>query len=516
MNPIGQQSELHAYQRITRWFWAFLVAHIIVWTLVPSLTAPNHTLDALEMATWGREWQLGYYKHPPLPAWIGRGLTVAFGNSTMPLYAAAALMSGACLWAAFALGRRVAGAAAGLAAAVALEACHYYSFTSIEFNNNIVSRTFAAVAVVFVHRGMTSRRTIDWSIAGVMLGLGLLAKYDVAVLAIVLLAYSLIRSEPRKNWRTPGPYAMLATSALVFAPHLLWAVSNDFPTLEYAARRSTPAESILDHFTRPASFAVSQLAAVIPILAVIYFTLRRRVTSVSVVPSPRVSKEDEAFVFTIAIGTFALIVSVAVLTGAGVRSMWGSSLWTFAGLAIVLLLHRLNRIEFTLPSLERTMRVAAVTGLLMAIVIGARYQFGPELRGKASRVHFPGKALAEVIENSWDAVSEDPLPIVVGEHWITGNVSYSGRDNAAMYIDGMTERSPWLDDSELRTRGGVIVWRDVHPMDEVLARFPEARPVESVDLPFAGHPSLQPVAISYAVIPPAAVIASGQRETRVR
>src|SRR5437016_10384445 len=49
---------------------AVLALHLAVWTLLPIWVCPNLQLDLAEDLALGREWQLGYWKHPPLPWWI--------------------------------------------------------------------------------------------------------------------------------------------------------------------------------------------------------------------------------------------------------------------------------------------------------------------------------------------------------------------------------------------------------------------------------------------------------------
>src|ERR1700751_3345767 len=51
-------------------FAVFLAVHFAVWTLLPALLYPNLPLDLIEALTYGREWQLGYDKLPPLPWWL--------------------------------------------------------------------------------------------------------------------------------------------------------------------------------------------------------------------------------------------------------------------------------------------------------------------------------------------------------------------------------------------------------------------------------------------------------------
>src|SRR5258708_15157987 len=51
-------------------FAVFLALHVVVWTALPTLLYPNLPLDLIEALTYGREWQLGYDKLPPLPWWL--------------------------------------------------------------------------------------------------------------------------------------------------------------------------------------------------------------------------------------------------------------------------------------------------------------------------------------------------------------------------------------------------------------------------------------------------------------
>jgi hypothetical protein len=51
-------------------FFAFLALHGLVWSLLPTLLYPNLPLDLIEALTYGREWQLGCDKLPPLPWWL--------------------------------------------------------------------------------------------------------------------------------------------------------------------------------------------------------------------------------------------------------------------------------------------------------------------------------------------------------------------------------------------------------------------------------------------------------------
>src|SRR3984885_16240344 len=51
-------------------FGGFLALHFAVWTVLPALLYANLPLDLIEALTYGREWQFGYDKLPPLPWWL--------------------------------------------------------------------------------------------------------------------------------------------------------------------------------------------------------------------------------------------------------------------------------------------------------------------------------------------------------------------------------------------------------------------------------------------------------------
>src|SRR5689334_15700356 len=60
-------------------FLGFLALHFAVWTALPALFFRNLPLDLIEALVYGREWQLGYDKLPPLPWWMVEATYRLFG-----------------------------------------------------------------------------------------------------------------------------------------------------------------------------------------------------------------------------------------------------------------------------------------------------------------------------------------------------------------------------------------------------------------------------------------------------
>ena len=59
--------------------WA--VAYGLLWSIVPPLLSSSFPLDVAESLSWGREWQWGNYKHPPLAPWVLHSFYWAFGKA---------------------------------------------------------------------------------------------------------------------------------------------------------------------------------------------------------------------------------------------------------------------------------------------------------------------------------------------------------------------------------------------------------------------------------------------------
>ena len=66
---------------ISNIFPLFLFFHLVIWTLVPTLSNVNLPLDTIEALAYGNDLQLGYDKYPPLFPLITEFVFQIFGKS---------------------------------------------------------------------------------------------------------------------------------------------------------------------------------------------------------------------------------------------------------------------------------------------------------------------------------------------------------------------------------------------------------------------------------------------------
>jgi 4-amino-4-deoxy-L-arabinose transferase-like glycosyltransferase len=442
-------------QRPEKAFAAFALLHVALWTLLPTALYPNLPLDLIEALTYGREWQIGYDKLPPLPWWIVEILYRTIG-ADFAYYLIAQITVMAAFAAVWVCARRIVGASGALLSVLIIDGLHYFSFTAPKFNHDVVQLPFWALAGYAFHAALRGRRLFHWVLLGFALGAAVWAKYFVVVLALPLALFLCFDREARPALATPGPYLAAAAALLVASPHLVWLVDNDFLPFKYAEARAAPVRGIFDHVLHPVAFAAAQFAWLIPSLLIALPLIYPR--DPGQVDKPAIAPDafDRRIVTLLAFGPAATLLAGAALSGRGLITMWGYPLWLFLGLWIVM-------IAPTALDRVRAVRIACVWGVvatIYALVFVVQYALLPHFDHRYRASVFPGDRLGAQIADGFRAATGRPLAYVIASMWLGGNVSHYAADHPRTLIDGKPERAPWIDLADLHARGAVVIWTD--------------------------------------------------------
>ena len=432
---------------------AILALHAIVWTVLPTLLYPNLPLDLIEALTYGREWQLGYDKLPPLPWWLVEIANRAIGHD-FAFYLLAQIAVVAALALVYAATRPLAGPLGALAAVLIVDGLHYLSYTAAKFNHDVIQLPFWALAGYSLHRALRGGALWHWALLGLAIGISFWAKYFVVMLIAPMAVFIIIDPDARKSLATPGPYVAAAVALIVMAPHLAWLVQNDFLPLGYAERRAVLSRGWIDHFWRPAQFAIGQLFFLIPslLIALPLFVPRRTATETPVVSMA--DAYDRRIVTWLAFGPLCAVLALAAISGRGTIAMWGYPLWMFIGTWLVLTARRAFE-----PG--RMARILITWGIVFACMAGAfivNYAVLPHYDHRYRAVFFPGERLAAELTRRTRAVTGQPIAYVIGSMWDGGNVARYAPSHPRVLIDGDPARAPWIDLADLNARGAVVVW----------------------------------------------------------
>lgn len=475
----------------SRVIWVFIFFHFFVWTLLPVIFHPNAPLDVVEEVAWGREWQWGYYKHPPLASWLANAAYIVSGGRLWSIFLLSQLCIAGCFWEVWKLAREFVNKTRALAAVVLLEGIIYYNFTSPEFNPNVLQLPLWAAISYFTWKAIREDRIPDWILLGVFSGLAMLTKYYSALLLVCVGIAILVCSD-----RTSRFWKLLLSAAIafcIFLPHLLWMKANNFPTLTYAVDRASAKKTLLTHLTYPLNFTAAQLLSIL-LMLIAFFVLYRKVQLRNI----RWSETKARFLLIVGLCPFALTFLIALVMNWKLRSMWGASLWNLLPLILLIAAPKMRANE---QSSIRTSAIVLVAVMALGFVLPLT--LGPYLYSKPRKALFGGETMARQITDTWRAATGRPLEVSVGDTWLAGNLAFYSKDRPAIFTDANPRFSPWITQESIRKSGAVIVWQDSSVLPELYrSKFPDAQIQAPVTTPWHTKKRLEPATVYWAIVPP--------------
>jgi 4-amino-4-deoxy-L-arabinose transferase-like glycosyltransferase len=478
---------------------AFLAIHALVWTALPSLIYYNLPLDVIEAMTYGREWQLGYDKLPPLPWFLGE-IAFRLTGHDASLYAlsqAAVILAFIAVWM---TARPLVGAAGALAALLIIDGMHYFNISAVKFNHNVVEMPLWALAGFAFYAGLRDGKLRHWVLLGLALGLAWWAKYFVVIIAAPLALFLLLDPVARRRLAAPGPWIAALVAVIVVAPNLYWLWQHGSQPFGYAEARAAAPSGMLDHLIHPLEFVGGQAFYLLPsllIAAPLFWPAPKPV------PGPRADALNRRIVTLLAFGPALTLFVFSLLTGRATNAMWGFPLWLFVGLWIIV---------FAPAALDRARltRVGAVWAVVFVIFVVAfcvDYLLLPRYDHRYRAAFFPGNLLSQAITQRFEQATGKEPAYVIGSMWDGGNVAHYARvrPQPRVLVDGSPEHAPWIDLADLRKRGAAVVWTegDPHVLPPSLAA---AAPGAQVGTPFDLHYHRGDgvVHVGWAILPPQA------------
>ncbi|MEE4012726.1 glycosyltransferase family 39 protein [Roseibium sp. FZY0029] len=479
----------------------------LLYALVPALTFPNPPLDVVEGFAWGRELQLGYTKHPPMQAWLLE-LTYCLTGGTSGGYWLSAVSVALGYLFIWRLARRL-----GLSgqqafwSLVLTSVTFYFTLPLPEFNPNILQIPIWAGMMLLFHRALDKGRMLDWVLLGALAAFGLYTKYFVLLLIGAIGLYALVFADARRHILRPGPWVAIVVCLVLMLPHAAWLLETDFLTLRYAASRSNPSTGFTDHLFNPLNFLAAQIGNHAGLFLVILAGLGwrglkkvRQCRHETVKPLPVPS---DRFLLWFAFLPLAVVLLASAVTGNEFEHMWGTPMFVLSGIVAV----RFVALPVVWPFPARALAAAiAIQAIFLGVLFGQAV-LEPYWKHKQTRIHYPGKAIAQDMTHVWKDRMGTDLAYVAGDMWSAANVTTQAPVRPSMFYLHDLTLSPWIDPKDVQDKGLMIVWRGDRetPLEEIRRYYPDAVREGSQTFAYQTSGSIPDVTVNWLIVPPGKV-----------
>jgi hypothetical protein len=250
-SPASEPSSHH-------WHWRLLAVALIILSaaghIVYLASSPPLDLapDEAHYWDWSRHLDWSYYSKGPLVAYLIRlGCLVAgpwsqqfMGNEALAVRLPAVLCGSLLLLSVYVVTVQVfrnekwAAAVVGLALTLPLVVAGSSLMT--------IDAPYTCCwgwALVCVHRAIFRSSAWAWPLAGLFIGLGILAKYTMLLFVPSLGLFLLFTPELRTGLRRPGFWVMALVGALCCLPILIWNVQNDWVSWRHVSKQAGAGET---------------------------------------------------------------------------------------------------------------------------------------------------------------------------------------------------------------------------------------------------------------------------------
>ena len=445
-----------------RFLFVYLAGVVLLWTFLCAVSHKAPDLDGMEELVWASSLEWGYSKHPPLPSWFMWALVELFGRPLWLTFFAGQLVSAVALWFVFLLGCEFTTPRRALIATLMVSVTLYFSLRGTIYNHNTAQLWSVAASTWLLFRAVRDNRLSDWVWLGLVAGLAMLTKYSALVQFAAFFVFMLVQGHLRRPQVWKGILVAALVFAVVFLPHLLWLVSNDFAPLRYADRSMETDATYVQIVLGAIDFSLDQLARISPMLVLwigLWWWQRRDAiptlhTVNTQTYAQAIDPRARAFLGWVGFGPLVVTLLVALVLATQLVSAWGTTFFILFGFYSFWFLKGNDQVWF-----RRTALLAIALQLLMAV--GYAVARGPLAyeTGRMTRSTFPGPELATKVQEIWSShVPDQPLLLVASDTWFGGNIATNISDQTQVFISADYFQSPWLDPETALDCGVMVLY----------------------------------------------------------
>ena len=401
-------------RNINNIFFIFALSHLIIWTLIPSLTNKNLPLDTIEALAWGSNLDWGFNKHPPMSAFFPEVFFQIFGSQDWVYYLLSQIFVIIAFYYVFKFAFEIfRDLKLSLISVLLLVSIYFYNFTTPEFNVNVCQLPFWSLVVYYSWKIYSSQeiKFSDCFFVGLFGAVGFLSKYLFIYLLVSIDLLFIYLIFFKKTKKFDFKYLITIEVFLVLlVPHLIWLFNNDFITITYGLNRTgLESSGILDHISNPVLFLSKQIGILVPFFFLIWLLAKKIKFKLNV--------NDKKLIFLIFINFMPIILMflTSLITGSKIRTMWMTPFYLFFGVLFLYLL----KSQINLKKIN-----SFLYGFLFLFFLSPILYSYVSLSQTDKRTDYPGKDIAMKIQYVWDQDFDKEIQFVTGDEWKAGNLSY--------------------------------------------------------------------------------------------
>ena len=165
----------------------------------------------------------------------------------------------------------------------------------------------------------------------------------------------------------------------------------------------------MNHFIHPLSFLGKQIGILIPFLILCLFLISKY--------KVKINLRDRKLIFLLVINIFPIlfIFLTSLLMGIKIRTMWMTPFYLFFGVLFIYIFQ--NKINL------KKIKYFFLLFLFLFLFSPSAY-FYVSVTQKDKRTDYPGKIIAQTVQEKWNVNFKNKIGIVGGDEWHGGNLVY--------------------------------------------------------------------------------------------
>ncbi len=385
-----------------------LIGFIAIWMVylrIAYLSGDLHP-DVLETWSFGRTWQWGNSKHPPLVGWVVYLWTSVFPLTDWSFELLAMINSAIALWSVDLISRHFVKGDKRIVVLLLLMLLPVYQFHAQRFNANaILLATWPLATYCFLRSFET--RDLPWAVAaGVTAALAMLGKYYSVFLVGSFIAAAIAHPQRRAYFVSFAPWVSTAAGLSVLTPHLYWLAATDTSPFTYALKTSgevTFGGSLVDAGSFLLGIGATMVLPALTWIAIAGSRFKQWPADF------RALNSGLLLLFFIGIATVVLPMAAII----GLRTHF-PALWAWQGLFLIVIVV-VGGAGFSIERfypVNLAVLVFGIAAICVVVVAPAHAIYRNTHPFKEGR-NFYRPAVAELTRR-WHAVSDTPLPSVSG------------------------------------------------------------------------------------------------------